>query len=349
MRVLALTTQVPFVRGGAEFLAEGLLRSLIAAGHEAELVAIPFKWYPPDRILDHMLACRLLDLSESCGDSIDRVIGLKFPTYLIPHPRKVMWLVHQHRSAYDLWQSPLDDLSRFPNGTQVRQSIIQADHQAFAESQGNFTIAENVSRRLKQFNGVDSTPLYSPPAGAEQFHSAEATDYLFFPSRLNVMKRQQLVIEALALTQYSVKVKFAGRSDDLTMRQTLEERIDKLNLGDRVTFLDAISEADKIYHYAHCLGVIYPPLDEDYGYVTLEAMLAAKPVITCTDAGGPLEFVLDQITGLVAQPQPESLAAAMDQVWDDRQQAAQWGKAGRDRYDSMNISWNNVVDQLLAV
>ena len=39
------------------------------------------------------------------------------------------------------------------------------------------------------------------------------------------------------------------------------------------------------------LGVIFPPLDEDYGYVTLEAMLAAKPVITCTDSGGPLEFV----------------------------------------------------------
>jgi glycosyltransferase involved in cell wall biosynthesis len=349
MRILALITQVPFVRGGAEFHAEGLIRSLIAAGHQAEIVTIPFKWYPADRILDHMLACRLIDLSEACGDRIDRVIGLKFPAYLMPHPNKVMWVLHQHRSAYDLWQSPLDDLSLFPDGTQVRQSIIQADNQAFAESRANFTNSGNVSRRLKQFNGIDASPLYHPPPGAEQFHSATSADYFFFPSRLNVMKRQALVLEALALTQYPVKVKFAGRSDDRAMQQTIEERIQALNLGDRVTFLDAISEADKIYHYAHCLGVIYPPLDEDYGYVTLEAMLAAKPVITCADSGGPLEFVLDHVTGLIAQPQPAALAAALDQIWDDRHQATQWGKAGRDRYDSMNISWNNVVEQLLTV
>jgi glycosyltransferase involved in cell wall biosynthesis len=348
MRVLALTTQVPFVRGGAELLAEGLIRSLIAAGHEAELVSIPFKWYPPERVLDHMLLCRLFDLTEACGDKIDRVIGLKFPTYLVPHPQKVMWLVHQHRSAYDLWQSPWGDLEQHPNGPQVRQAIIHADNQAFAETQAIYTIAGNVSQRLQQFNGVNSQPLYSPPFGAEQFYHDQAGDYFFFPSRLNIMKRQSLVVEALALTEKPVKLVFAGKSDDVAMVQQLQELTQKLNLQGRIEWLDAISEADKIRRYAQALGVIYPPLDEDYGYVTLEAMLASKPVITCTDSGGTLEFVEHQVTGLVTEPTPQALAAAMDRLWDDRQLAQQMGVAGRDRYASMNISWNNVVQQLLA-
>src|SRR5437773_2205296 len=129
MRILIATVQVPFVRGGAEVLAEGLRDALHREGHQAEIVAIPFKWYPPERILDQMLACRLLDLTESSGTPVDRVIGLKFPAYLIPHPNKVLWIVHQHRSAYDLWDHPLGDLINFPNGVQVRDAIRLADQE----------------------------------------------------------------------------------------------------------------------------------------------------------------------------------------------------------------------------
>jgi glycosyltransferase involved in cell wall biosynthesis len=340
MRVLALTTQVPFVRGGAERLAEGLIRSIQAAGHEAELVAVPFKWYPAERVLDQMLICRLLDLTEACGD--------KFPTYLVPHPNKVMWLVHQHRTAYDLWDSEYGDLIKMPNGVQVRQAIINADNNAFKECRGIYTIAGNVSKRLQRFNHVDSQPIYSPPHGAENFYCDEAQDYFFFPSRLNVMKRQYLVLEALAHTQRPVKVVFAGKSDEEATWNSLQEQLRRLKLGDRVEFLDEISEAEKVKRYAQAIAVVYPPLDEDYGYITLEAMLSSKPVITCEDSGGSLEFVLDRHTGRVAAPTPESLAAAMDELWDDRQLAKQLGLAGRDRYQQMNISWANVAQTLLA-
>jgi glycosyltransferase involved in cell wall biosynthesis len=348
MRVLALTTQVPFIQGGAERLAEGLIRSIQQAGHEAELVSIPFKWYPAERILDQMLMCRLLDLTESCGTKVDRVIGLKFPTYLVPHPHKVMWVVHQHRTAYDLWDSPYGDLINMPNGSQVRQAIINADNQVCAECQHIYTIAGNVSKRLKQYNNIESTPIYSPPFGAENFYCAAAGDYFFFPSRLNAMKRQYLAIKALAECQNPVKVVFAGKCDEGGTQAELKHLVTELGLHDRVTFLNEVSEAEKLSRYAQAIAVIYPPLDEDYGYVTLEAMLAAKAVITCNDSGGSLEFVIDQTTGLVTEPTPTHLAQAMDQLWDDRALAQRLGVAGRDRYDSLDISWANVVQRLLA-
>lgn len=348
MRVLIVTTQVPFVRGGAEILAEGLIKAICTKGHEAEIIAVPFKWYPPERILDTMLACRLLDVSESCGQAIDRVIGLKFPAYLISHPHKVMWLLHQHRTAYDLWNTKYCDLIHFPNGLQIREAIINADNQAFKEYQSIFTIAGNVSKRLKIFNQVDSIPLYNPPHKSEFFYCEEPENYLFFPSRLSPMKRQELVIEAIAKTSNPVKVLFAGKPDENNYAKNLENLAKKLKISKRIVFLGEIGEEEKIRTYARSLAVIYPPFDEDYGYVTLEAMLASKPVITCTDSGGSLEFVCHEETGLVAEPNSQSIAAAMDQLWENRSWAQTLGKAGRDYYDSLNISWSKVVQKLLS-
>jgi glycosyltransferase involved in cell wall biosynthesis len=349
MRVAVLTVQIPFISGGAELLAGGLLRALRSAGHEAEIVAIPFKHYPPERVVDHMLVCRLLDLTESFGNPIDRVIGLKFPAYLVPHPKKVLWILHQHRSAYDLWDHPeAGDLRNSPNGRLIRNTIRQADENLMRESQAVFTISQNVSRRLLHGCGIESKPLYNPPAGADSFYCAAVGDYFLYPSRLNPLKRQTLILEALALTRQPVRVLFAGPSDHPQVLEECERLVQTLGLTGRVQFLGQVSEPEKLKLYSEALGVLFTPLDEDYGYVTLEAMLARKPVLTCTDSGGPLEFVENMATGLVVEPSREAIASGMDAIWADRSRASKWGAAGYERYKSLNISWSNVVDQLLA-
>jgi glycosyltransferase involved in cell wall biosynthesis len=348
MRIVIATVQVPFVRGGAEILAEQLLDALRTAGHEAEIVAVPFKWYPPERIVDHMLACRLLDLTESMGTAVDLVVGLKFPAYLIQHPDKVLWLLHQHRTAYDLWDHTLGDLIRFPNGAQIRDAIREADVRLIPEAKEVFTISGNVSRRLKTYCGVDSTPLYHPPLHAGQFYCAAAAEYLFFPSRLAPLKRQSLVIDALARTRWPVRIRFAGPAEHPAYAETLAEQARQLNVHWRVEWLGPVSEGEKRWQYAHALGIVFPPLNEDYGYVTLEAMLASKPVITCTDSGGPLEFVRDGETGLIAEPKPEALAASMDALWADHHRAKMMGEAARTHYYGQEIAWPAVVQRLLS-
>jgi len=348
MRIVIATAQVPFIRGGAEILAEGLLHALRSQRHAAEIVAIPFKWYPPERILEQVLACRLLDLSESGGAPIDRVIGLKFPAYLIPHPHKVLWLLHQFRTAYDLWDHPFGDLDRYPNGLQVREAIQRIDRSLIPEAKAVFTISRNVSSRLWHYCGIDSVPLYHPPASAELFYGGPVEDYFFYPSRLASLKRQALVLQALAATRRPVRVRFAGLADEAHFGETLEMLARQLNVEHRVEWLGQVTEEEKRALYAHALGVIFPPVDEDYGYVTLEAMLAAKPLITCTDSGAPLEFVQHDVTGLIANPSPQDIAMAMDRLWDDRSWAWAMGEAGKKRYDNLNISWVAVAERLVA-
>src|SRR5919109_1331677 len=348
MRVLIATVKVPFVRGGAEVHAEGLRDALCAEGHEVEIVALPFKSNPPERILDQMLACRLLDLTESAGRSVDRVIGLKFPAYLIAHPNKVLWILHQHRPAYDLWKPLGGDLIHYPNGAQVCHAIRQTDRQLIPEARAIFTNSANDSRRLKRYCGIDSIPLYHPPQHAEQFYPRAAENYFFFPSRFQPLKRQALVLEALSHTRQPVYVRFAGAADHPDYAEALRTLALKLNVHRRVEWMGHVTEEEKRSLYANALGVIFPPLDEDYGYVTLEAMLSSKPVITCADSGGPLEFVRAGETGLIVEPTPAGLAVAMDRLWEDPERARRLGEWGFALYQSLDISWATVVERLLS-
>lgn len=349
MRVVIATTKIPFISGGAETHATNLRDAIIAEGHDAEIFALPYRWYPPELILDHMLACRLLDLTESEGQPIDRMIGLKFPAYLIKHPNKVLWILHQHRQAYDLWNHPIGaDLIHYPNGLEIRNAIRTADTQLIPEAKRIYSNSGNVAKRLKDFCGLESRPLYHPPPGDKEFYSAAAGDYLFFPSRLLATKRQSLVLEALALTKPSVKVVFAGTANDAAYGVELSRMAERLGVSSRVSFRGSISEATKRDLYANCLGVVYPPVDEDYGYVTLEAMLSAKPTITCLDSGGPLEFIEHRKNGLICESTARALADAMDFLFADRALALQMGKEARSTYGQKNISWPSVVRELLS-
>jgi len=347
MRIIIATSQAPFIYGGAEILATQLCQSLQEAGHEAEIVAIPFRSDPLERILDTMLSCRLLDLSSFYGQKIDRLIGLKFPAYLIQHPNKVLWLLHQHRQAYDLWGGEYDGLDISANGLAIRESIIRSDNKVCAECQGIYTISQKVVRRLKTYNNVDSIAVYHPPQDADSFYFQEEEGYFFFPSRINRIKRQELVLEALAKTTHPVPVIFAGKAEG-NFDIYLQEKIAKLGLTERARFIGRITNEQKIAYCAKSLGVIYPPFDEDYGYVTLEGMLASKPVITCQDSGGPLEFIRDRETGLIVEPTANALAAAMDELWENRSWAAKLGQSAGEYYKSLDINWSNVIKKLLA-
>jgi glycosyltransferase involved in cell wall biosynthesis len=346
MRVAIVTVQCPFVRGGAEMHADGLRDALEAAGHEADILSIPFKWYPPAMLPEQTLACRLLDVTESMGRPIDRVIGLKFPAYLTPHPNKVLWILHQHRSAYDLWDQRFGDLFHVPDGEAGMRFVRDADTRLIPEARRVFANSRNVADRLQRFCGIDSTPLYHPPPHAGQFREGETGDYLLMPSRVNEVKRQDLVVEAMLRTRHPVRVCFTGGTDAPAYQQAVLARGAALEAG-RLQWLGPVTHTRKLDLFANALAVLVPPFDEDYGYVALEAMLSARAVVTCSDSGGPLEFIEHGRNGLVCEPSPEALAEAMDHLWENRGAARHLGQEGRAHFTEMDITWEHAVACLL--
>ena len=154
LRIAICTTQVPFVYGGNEVLVEGLRDALSVRGHRVAVVALPYKWHPRTEIVTSALAWRMIDLTEANGEAIDIVICTKWPSYVVKHPRKVTWLVHQFRQAYDWFGTPLSDFTGFPLDVRVRHIVSKMDRNSLSESHKIFTISENVANRLLRFNGL---------------------------------------------------------------------------------------------------------------------------------------------------------------------------------------------------
>jgi glycosyltransferase involved in cell wall biosynthesis len=347
VRIAVAHAQTPFVRGGAETHTEALVRALRAAGHEAEEVVVAGKWYPATELLHQMAVWRSLDLSESNGLKIDMVIALKFPAYLVPHERKVVWLIHQHRSAYELWDHPeFADLSKQEEGPALRDMVVQSDRVALGEAKRIFTNSRNVQDRLWRSIRLSSDVLYHPSPIVEALLPREPGpygDYVLFPSRLEALKRQSLVVEAMRHVKTGVKLVLAGGGPD---EPAIREQVARHHLESRVELAGRVPDERLHELYLGALGVYYGPFDEDYGYVTIEGFAARRPVVTLTDAGGPLEFVADQQTGLVTPPEPEAIAHAFDVLFSNRPKAKALGEAGHDVIRERVPGWPEVVARL---
>jgi glycosyltransferase involved in cell wall biosynthesis len=291
------------------------------------------------------LAWRMLDVTESNGKTIDLVVGMKFPAYTVAHPRKVLWVIHQYRSAYNLWGTPFDDLSTYPDGARVRDLVRHCDEQFIPEARKVFANSRTVAERMLRYNRIESEPLYHPPPRANSLRAGEQGNYVLYPSRLEPQKRQELLIEALYFTRTPVRVVFAGSAHELAKYEGLVRQFD---VGDRVELRGFVSEDELIDLYANALGVCYLPFDEDYGYVTLEGMLSAKPLVVPRDGGGATEFVEHASEGLISDPDPRALAECLDQLYADRESARRMGERGREKLLSMNLSWENVVEKIIG-
>lgn len=342
-RILICTAQVPFVRGGAEYLAEGLRDALRARGHTVDLVALPYQWHPVERIPESALAWRMLDLDHVNGAPVDRVICTKFPSYMVRHPNKVLWLVHQHRQAYDWYGTPLSDFANLPEHRKVREAILRMDGRAIGECKARYTISRNVSARLRRFNGLASEALYPPSRYAARLRAGPYGDYILSSSRLDRAKRLDLLLEALARAQGPVRALIAGAGPD---RERLEGLAARLGLGERARFLGFVGDDELVELYAGARAVYYAPVDEDYGFATVEAFGAARPVVTTDDAGGVLEFVAHGVNGLVCPPDPAAVALALAALSADAALAERLGRAGRPLVDP--ITWDRVVAALVG-
>ncbi|WFR56317.1 glycosyltransferase [Anaerocolumna sp. AGMB13025] len=341
-KICVLHAQVPFVRGGAELLVENLTRELNERNFDAELVSIPFKWYPNNSLIDSVLAWRMIDLSETNGNRIDLVIGTKFPTYAVNHENKILWLVHQFREAYDLCDNKdYAGLNTIPEGAKTRSKIIDLDNKLIPESKEIYSISKNVTNRLKKYNNIDSIPLYHPPMHMGKYNNESYGNYILSIGRLDMKKRVDLLIKSLTYSDKSVQAYIAGKGPELDKLQKLAY---DLQVEDRVKFLGFVNDTDLLKLYANAFAVYFAPVDEDYGYITLEALLSKKPLITCNDSGGVLEFVEDELSAYIVNSNEIEIGEKINIMYNNKNKCKDMGEYG---YNNVkDISWDNVIDRL---
>jgi glycosyltransferase involved in cell wall biosynthesis len=340
MRIAVCMPQVPFARGGTEVMADGLVDALRERGHETELVTLPFKWYPGARVLTQAFLWRLVDLDEADGRSIDLVIATKFPSYVVRHREKRVWLVHQFRQAYELDGTDLGQFGESIEDRALRRKVQALDRVALGEATRLFAISGNVAGRLERTTGL-SAEVVLPPPQPLGFHCDGYGDFVLSVNRLDRAKRIDLLIEAAAL-EPRLRVVIASDGPD---RERLERLARELGIDGRIRFTGRVPPEQLADLYARCLATFYAPVDEDYGMGPYESLLSEKPVITTTDAGGPLDIVSDRATGLVVRPDPAEIAGAAAWLRDHVDEAAAFGRAGRSLAEK--VTWERAIDRIL--
>ncbi|WP_245439575.1 glycosyltransferase family 4 protein [Microvirga aerophila] len=340
-----VSSAIPLVQGGGRFIVDWLAPKLVEAGHEVETVWIP-QVDDPATLFQQMLAFRLMDLN----DSFDRVITFRPPAHVVRHHTKIVWFIHHIRQFYDLWETDYNPLPRTAYWEAYRANLKTADTKALDEAHKIFTNSAIVQKRLKTFNGVDAEVLYPPVLAPERFFAEAWGGEIAFICRVEHHKRQHLAIEAMKLTRTPVRLRIAGRSASAEYADYLRKLIALRELEDRVTLdLRWISEGEKTSLLSTALAAIYVPLDEDsYGYPTIEAALARKTTVTVSDSGGVPEFIIDGVSGIVADPDPAALADAFDRVWTDRKLARDLGQNAYQRLAELRIHWEHVIERLTS-
>jgi glycosyltransferase involved in cell wall biosynthesis len=346
VKSIAVITSTPmFVEGGHLVMARALVQALREEGHAADLVLTPQNRF--GRQGAAYLAAWLTDVGLGHNNRrIDQVISLRYPSYAVRHPNHIVWLNHTMREYYDQWQSfsaPLRWKGRVKELTR-RRLIHTADRYLLTKNVRKvFTISKTVTARLARWGGIKSEPLYPPPP-QRAYRCEGYGDYIFAVSRLAPLKRLSLLIEALANPEAAgIKCVIAGEGEE---HQALEHAVVTRGLSSRVKLIGRIDDRQMLEHLARCRAVCFPPFDEDYGFVTVEAFASRKPVITCTDSGGPAELVAHDIDGKVCAPRPETLAVALREVMEDSRTAERLGQAGLEKVSEM--TWPRAVHRLLT-
>lgn len=341
MRIAVCRPQVPFERGGAEIFADDLVAELRRRDHEVDLVSLPFKWYPGQKVLSQAFLWRLVDLEEADGRPIDLVVATKFPSYAVRHPNKVVWLLHQFRQAYELDRTGLGQFGESGEDRATRRAVQRLDAVALGEARRVFATSRNVAERLERSTGIVPEVMPHPPQELA-YRCDGYGDFVLSVGRLDRAKRVDLLLEAVA-AEPAVRCVIAGDGPD---RPRLEELARRHGLDGRATFAGRVSEQELADLYARCLAVYYAPVDEDFGMVPYEAFLAEKPVVTTTDAGGPLEVVSDRRTGIVVEPSSRALAEACAWLGEHRDDARAFGRAGKTL--AQRVTWDSALERLLA-
>lgn len=349
-RILVLGVKVPYTRGGQEILVETLTKEIRARGHEVDIIELPFNPLPKENLITAAAMWRALDLSTFAGHPIDLVIPTKFPSYYVRHPKKSVWLVHQLRSIYDLYGGQFSDIGDDPRDEALRRILTDGDTQTLGECAFRGAISQTVADRLDTFNGLSAEVLYPPLPLGNRYRTAPAEPYILSVGRLCRIKRVELMITALPHVR-DLRLKVVGVPDEPGTLDYLQNLVKHYGVIPRVDFLGRVSEEELLDLHARATATFYAPFNEDYGYVTIEAMASGKPVVTASDSGGPLEFVRHDENGLVADPTPESIGAAFNLLLDDPERAQDLGANGRKFIESSGMlegGWDRVIDRLLS-
>ena len=319
MKIVIFSTIEPFIQGGAKKQFQILYTILKEKYPNTDLYFIPSN-YELKEIFKQIIAIR--QLSIHC----DLIITSRPLSYAIKHPNKILWFMHHIPYFYEFSNTKLNPYLKYLDFDNIKKEFIRLDTFLITESKKIFAVSNFVKNKLKNYNKIESQILYPALKDTDKFYHQSYQDYFFLPSYITYTKRQHLIIESLLYTQNPVKLILAGQIDKKYLKKYIKPLLKYSKIKQNLKIIDKFIEPEKYSYYANCLGVIFTPINEAFGYVTIESFLSRKPVITTIDSGGPQELVINNYNGIVTTPNPKEIATILDTLYENRKLTENLGK-----------------------
>ncbi|MEN3015210.1 MAG: glycosyltransferase family 4 protein [bacterium] len=312
MKIAILSTIEPFIHGGAKKQFTSLKNTLQTMNHQVDLFLIPFSFEIND-LKPQIQAIRKIKINS------DILITSRPMSYCIEHNNKIVWFMHHISYFYEFYQTKLNPYPNNSDFANTREEFIKQDTAFLLESKKIYAVSEYVADKLKLYNNIQSSIVYPFLDDYQKFHFQNYSDYFYLPSLITYTKRQHLIIEALLYTRNKIKLILTGQVDKKYFKKYILPLLKKhKQIQERVKILDKYLELEKYEYYANCLGVVFTPINEAFGFVVSESFFSFKPVITTIDSGAPAQIIKDKLTGLLVHPTPQQIAQAMDTLYENR-------------------------------
>jgi glycosyltransferase involved in cell wall biosynthesis len=307
----------------------------------ADALALPFQEWPQEALIRSAMIWRMIDVDQLPLPA-HAVVATQFPSYFIRHPNKIVWLFRNYRPLYDLQDVTTDRYSRQrPDNLQLAQWIQAKDTEFLSECKKILTISSNVRNRLRNYLDLDAEVLFPPSPLQEKLYCSDYEPFVFAPLPHHSHDRADVLIQSMEVLEGDYKVVFDREE------KGLRDLIKSKGLEDRVFLAGRLTEEKLLEYFARCKLVFYAPYDEDYCFPVLEAFGSRKPVITATDSGGPLEFVEHRVNGCIVQPDPVSIATALQEMMEERDWTVQLGESGFETI--RDLTWLQTISRIRKV
>ena len=160
----------------------------------------------------------------------------------------------------------------------------------------------NVSKRIKKTYGRTSKVIY-PPVDTNKFKFIESGDFFLSPTRLDPIRRVDLIVEAFQRMPDKKLVVIGGGSE-------YDKIVEMASIYPNISILGWVSDDILADLYGKCMATVYMPMDEDFGLIPIESMSSGKPCIGVNE-GGVKETIVDGKTGYLIDADVESIVDAV--------------------------------------
>jgi glycosyltransferase involved in cell wall biosynthesis len=256
---------------------------------------------------------------------------------------RVLWYVHTpFRDVYDLYEFRMR-LKKFyqkPVHWAGIRAVRSIDQKVVKRIEGILSNSSNTRSRIVKYYGRRDASVLNGGIEYEKYSDNGTEKYFVYAARFSPNKRQEYAIDAFRLFEKKVKgyrlLLVGPVSKDKAYYDYYLRIAAEAKKSSSIRILKDMDDEKLRDLYSRCTAVLYPPVNEDYGLVPLEAMASYKPIIAVNE-GGPKETVEDGKTGFLVDSE-QAMADKMAYVAENPQLAAEMGRNGRRRV-SERYSW----------